>query len=332
MSGKVSIVIIICLVTSVLLCRASAVNKTDEPGKDSSLRVYLPREITIKDDSLKLGQISIIRGAESLAAKAGEIAFGRISVPGQQIVIDRAMVLSRLACNGIPTSKVILTGAEKVTVKQQQRTIKGSEFAELAGAFLTKNPPAASVCRWDAIRIPKDLTIPTEANDIKLFPRLGRSSVRNQAKVHIAVLADGKEIGACEIPFRLKYHYRKAVTTADIPAGTVISSDNVKIEKTISNEPEPAGWKPPYGLIAKRRLCSKTTLLANMVGPVKPAVIVGRNKNVLIRIKLPGLLVTVIGKTLQDGRAGEYIKVRNVDSQRILLARVNEDGSVEPIL
>ncbi|MHC4087226.1 MAG: flagella basal body P-ring formation protein FlgA [Planctomycetota bacterium] len=35
---------------------------------------------------------------------------------------------------------------------------------------------------------------------------------------------------------------------------------------------------------------------------------------------------------MQEGRTGEYIKVRNLNSQRIILARVKEDGTVEPVL
>ncbi|MHC4096376.1 MAG: flagellar basal body P-ring formation chaperone FlgA [Planctomycetota bacterium] len=70
----------------------------------------------------------------------------------------------------------------------------------------------------------------------------------------------------------------------------------------------------------------------HMVGPVKPAVIVRRNQNVVIRIERPLLLITAIGKTMQEGRTGEYIKVRNLNSQRIILARVKEDGTVEPVL
>src|SRR4030042_7134848 len=95
-----------CVVmTFALFCPASANNKTSDSQKDSYLKIYLPREVTVKDNNLSLGQVSIIQGGEPLAAKAGEIALGRISVPGQQIIIDRPMILSRLACNGIPTSK-----------------------------------------------------------------------------------------------------------------------------------------------------------------------------------------------------------------------------------
>ena len=332
MSGKtVSIVVITSLLASIQFGQASTNDKTNDLQKDSPLRIYLPREVTIKDDAIKLGQVSIIRGKESLVARASEIALGRISVPGQKIVVARSMVLSRLACNGIPVSQVALTGAEKITVRQQQRIIKGSEFVELASSFLKKNPPAGSVCQVNPIRIPKDLVLPGVSKDIKLSLRLAGSGARNQAKVQIAVLADGKEIEVREVTFRLKYNCRRVVTLAELVAGTVISAKNVKIEKSVSNYPEPADWKPPYGLVARRKLRANTVIRSDMIGPAKPAVVVGRNQTVVIRIERPGILVTAIGKAMQDGRAGEYIKVRNVDSQRIILAKVNEDGTVEPI-
>jgi flagella basal body P-ring formation protein FlgA len=318
--------------TCVLFCRAAANNKSNNIQKDFNLKVYLPREVTVKNNCLTLGQVSIIRGGESLVAKASEIALGRISVPGQKIIIDRSMVLSRLACDGIPTSKVTLIGAEKITVKQQQKTISGTEFVTLASSYLENNFSNTSVCRWNPIRKPKDFVIPETSKGITFSPRIIQSNVRNQSKVEITVLSGGNKIGVREVNFGLKYNFRQAVTKADIPAGGVISPENIKIEKSLSNYPEPADWKPPYGLIAKRRLPANTVLRSNMVGALKSQIIVKRNQNVVIRIEKPGFLITAMGKTMQDGRVGEYIKIRNVDSQRIIQARINEDGSVEPVL
>ncbi|GAJ02072.1 unnamed protein product, partial [marine sediment metagenome] len=92
------------------------------------------------------------------------------------------------------------------------------------------------------------------------------------------MLSGGKKIGVCEVIFGLKYNFRQAVTKVDIPAGTVISPENVKIEKTVSNYPESAGWKPPYGLIAKRRVPAKTVLGPHMTRPVKSPIIAKRNQ------------------------------------------------------
>ena len=309
----------------------SASSKADTAKKDFGLQVYLPREVTIKNDIPTLGQVGIIRGEESLSAKASEITLGRISLPGQEITVDRRVVLSRLACNGIPSATVVLTGAEKVLVKREHQVIKGSRFVEKALSFVEKNPPDDTVCEFSPIRIPKDLVIHGKNQDMKLLPHLVKSSIRNRAKVRVTVLAQGQEIGMREVSFQLKYNCRRAVTTIDIPRGAVVSPENMKTEKITSNYPESANWVLPYGLITKRRLPANTVIRPDMVELPKPPVLLKRNQNVIIKIDKPGLLVTAIGKTIQEGRVGEYIKVRNVDSQRIILAKVNEDGTVEPV-
>jgi len=298
---------------------------------DSALRIHLLREITIDSNIPNLARVAIIRGNESLVGKAGKVTLGRISAPGQKIVVDRSIVLSRLACSGIPASKVTFTGAERMTVGLQHQIIKGSEFIAAALAFLKKNLPDKSICQFDAVGIPKALVLPGESKDIKLSARLVKSSVRNMGKVRITALCDGKETGLRDLTFRFKYNSRRLVAQVDIPPGTVISPENVKAEKVISNYPESADWIAPYGLVAKRSLPAKTVIRPGMIGPARPQVLLKRHQNVVIKINMFGLLVTANGKTLQEGRLGEYIKVQNADSQRVILAKVNEDGSVEPV-
>ena len=220
----------------------------------------------------------------------------------------------------------------KYNGKQQNQTISSSEFVSLANSFLENNPPGDSVCRWNPIRTPKDFVISATNSDISFSPRLVQTGVRNQARIEITVLSGSSKIGVRQVTFALIYDHQQAVTKIDIPTGGVISPENIRIETTASNDPEPSNWKPPYGLIAKRRLPANTTLRQNMLGPLKSSIIVKRNQNVVIRIEKSGFLITAAGKTMQDGRAGEYIKVRNMDSQRIILARISEDGSAEPVL
>lgn len=321
----------VLMIYCVFFChRASGESST--AGEESLLKIYLPREVAIEDDSLSLGEISIIRGDESLAAKAGEVALGRISAPGQEIVVDRATILSRLASSGIPASKVSFTGAEKTTVGRQNRIIKGDEFVEMASSFLKENPADKSVCQLKPVRIPKDLIISDTAGDIELSSHLVKNNTKNRAKVQIVVLANGEEAGAREVTFRLKYNCRKAITAAELAAGTVINPDNVRIEEVVSDYPEPANWSPPYGLVANRRLAANTVIQPGMVGMRRPEVVIKRNQSVIIRFERPGLSVMAIGKAMKEARAGEYVRVRNIDSKRIILAKVNEDGTVEPVL
>jgi flagella basal body P-ring formation protein FlgA len=328
---KVSLVLVVSLVTVVRFCQASDNSKAESSKQDFALEIHFPREITVKDNHLTLGQVGVIHGNEALVAKASKIALGRISVPGQVIVIDRPVILSRLACSGICASEVKLTGAQQITIRGQKQIITGDEFVELARSFLKKNPPAGSACQLDPVVVPKDLVLPAQAKQVSLSPWSLESSTKNLAKVRVVVFADGKEAAAREVAFRLKYDCRKAVTLVEIAPGEVISPENVKIEKTESDYPEAANWVSPYGLIAKRRLPANTVVHPNAVSPAKSEFIVGRNETVVIRIERPGLLVTALGKAMQTGQEGEYIKVRNMDSQRIILCKVNQDRTVEPV-
>ncbi len=69
-----------------------------------------------------------------------------------------------------------------------------------------------------------------------------------------------------------------------------------------------------------------------MLSAAQTAVLVRRNETVLIRLERPGILVTAMGTSLQEGRTGELVKVRNSDSSRVIVCKVMPDGSVEPAL
>ena len=327
---------IISIILAVFLL-VPANSKADAEQTDSALQIYLPREITIENDVPNLGQVAIIRGEEGLTAKAEQVTLGRISAPGQKIIVDRSTVLSRLASSGIPTSEVTFTGAERTTVSQQHQIIKGEEFVARALAFLEQNPPEASICQYSPVRIPQGLILPAINEDIRLSPCIAKSNIRNQVKVSVSVISGNVEIDVREVAFGLKYNCRRLTTTVDVPKGTVINAENTKVEKFVSDYPEPANWTVPYGFVTKRQLPANTVISKNMIGPadvVAPArqpALLKRNQSVVIKIDSLGLSITAIGRAMEDGRVDEYIKVQNVDSQRIILAKVNEDGSVEPV-
>lgn len=329
--GKAGLLAACLVITCALFCQASAESKADSPEEEFALKIYMPREVTVKNSSLSLGQVSIIRGNAILAAKASKIALGRISAPGQKIVLDRPTLLSRLACSGIPISRVKLTGAEKITVKQLYKTVSGDQFVSLARAFLKSNSRPGSPCRWDPIHTPKGFAVTGPAKDLTFTPRLVASTIKNQAKVEITMLSGGKKICVRKVTFTLKYSCRQAVAKADIAVGEIISQENVKIEEKLSHYPEPTDWKPPFGLIAKRRLLANAVIRPQMIGPVQAPIIVKRNQTVVIRIESSSFVITATGTALQDGKVGEHIKVRNADSRRVIIAKINADGSVKPV-
>jgi len=326
-TGKISFCVLVFVLTAGLAGFAAA----GRAGQPPQLQIYLPRKVIVKDSSLTLGSIGIIRGDEKLAAKAAGVALGQISVPGQEVVINSSAILSRLACSGIDVSKVTLTGAERVTAKQHKNVIDGGDFVALARAFLKGRLADRSISELKCVRTPQSVAVPETAGNIETTAGLLAGEDASRVRVKISVLADGVKLTDRQVDFRLKYNCRQAVTVCDIAPSEVITARNIKVERAVCDRPEPPGWTAPYGSLARRRLRAGTVLLPNMLKRPQGKVIIERNQSVLIKFEKPGLVVTAVGKALQQARAGDYLKVRNVDSQRIILTRAGRDGTVEPV-
>ena len=314
-----------------ILCISTALpGGADEEGTSYSIAIHLPRKVVIDSAVPTVGAIGIARGDEAVLAKAEGVSLGRLSVPGQSLTVSRNVLLSRLASNGIAASEVKLTGAKEVVIRQRGRVIEADRFVELAVAHLKQHPPADSISECSLARKPAELALPGAAETVRLVPRVIAGNTPGLARLQIDVVADGVKVGERIVTFQLKYKGRKFAASVDIPAGAMLTTDNVKTEETVSRHPVFPASATPYGMVAKRSIPANTTIKPAMIGPVEPPLILKRNHAVMIRIQRFGLLVTAMGKALEDGRLNEFIKVQNVDSGRIIIGKVKNDGTVEP--
>lgn len=298
------------------------------------LKIYLPREARVEEQEVTLGDISVVRGEPDVIKRAGQINLGRLSMPTRDMIISRTMILGRLTNSGFKTGDIEITGAQKVIVTQRRQIIRADKITEEAESFLKRNFPDKSVCQYEAIGSIDDFILPAEAEKIELQPSLITGDWRNRVKVGVTVIADGVNLGIREVEFRLNYLYRKAIALRDIAPGEIITKDNTKIIQEVSREAEALQWHVPYGLAAKRPIAANSPVTQGMVGPVRREVLVKRNRHVMVIFERPGLSVTAVGKAMDDGREGDYIKVRMQikDSPRIIYAKVKNNGTVEPLI
>lgn len=299
---------------------------------ETLLQIHLPREIRVEKSQLNLGQISVVRGPNTMVAQAATIDLGHFSVPGQRLVLDRPTILSRLASSGIPATQVRFTGADAVSVRRQQKIIETADFIEAAEAFLRQYPATRSAATMIPVIRPKDLVLLKLPEEVELTCGFARRGARSYVTVEIQVRVDGQEVGTRDVAFRVKFERRQLVALEQIPEGALLSAENVRIETVESDRPEPAGWKPPYGQAVTRTVPANAEIRPDMVGPARSTTVVHRNEIVEIRLERPGMVVSAMGTALQEAYGGEVLKVRNADSNRIILCRVKADGTVEPIL
>jgi len=215
------------------LCWSSMDNASANAASQSRLTIHLPRNVAVESENLTLGQIAVVTGEEALVAKARDIELGRISVAGQNITIDRSLILSRLACSGMPACNPVMSGADKVTVRRMAKVIKSSNIIESASSFLAGSIKERAIARWEPVRTPEDVILPAQTQNVELVPRLVSRGVNGQAITEVGVVADGKQIETRQVIFRAKYNVHRAITVMDVKEGATLTANNTRIENVV---------------------------------------------------------------------------------------------------
>lgn len=325
MKNKIYITAFLCIL--LFSCAAAA----HAAPASKTMQIHLPRQIILEDETIKLGQVAVMMGEDSLVESASKIALGKFSVPGQEIVIDKSAIISLLAGNSVNTKKVKFTGAEKIIVKQNLEIITAKQLVDTAVKFLKESQKYSSAGQFSPVRLPKNITIPSDCNNIKITPTLVANSTAAYAAVQLKIDVDGRKTQTINLPFKIRYKIHKAVSIAEIPQGQIITPDKVKFITELSDTPQPPDWTAPFGLVAKSKIPANSIIEGDIAAEEITEVIIERNQSVVIKVDRPGLLLSVSGKAMEKGSLGQYIKVRNIDSDRIILAKILEDGTVEPV-
>ena len=300
-------------------------------GPDEQVRIHLPREIEVESGSLTINSIGVVVCADvKLAAQAGAVAMGRGPWAREEIVIDRRTILSRLAANGIDKKQVKLSGARKVKVRHKEQLVGTEKIVGAAKAFLAKSGSESEESIWQLVGKPGEL-MATGSKDFELQARLARQISSNRVIVEISAVGADGVVGRSKSTFQKAYVWRQVVAVKKIRAGGVITPGNTKI-RSVSISNKPRAWVSPYGMVARRSVEVGTVIGPGVVMEKTRQTIVRRGQTVVMRIKGPGFTVSTIGQVLQDGRDGDFIKVRNIDTKRVVSARVRFDGTVEPII
>lgn len=78
--------------------------------------------------------------------------------------------------------------------------------------------------------------------------------------------------------------------------------------------------------VAKRTLIAGKPISLSALGE---PILVNRGQSAKLVFNSGDLVITAMGVALQPGAAGDFIKIRNVDSGRVVTGTVMEDGSIQ---
>lgn len=217
----------------------------------------------------------------------------------------------------------IFNGASAATVgpeqvlAQVQQAARAHVLAQAAGAGLSEPMAEVSVVRGSRPLAACGRAVTVEAVDARLPSRM-----------RFAAVCPGADGWRYEFVVRAQVSAPVVVSATDIPAGKVLTDEDLLLERHELASLTDAVASPGavVGLSGKRMLRAGEVL---RMGLLAAPMVVKRGDAVTIVARREQIEVSMAGEALDSGARGALVRVRNANGA-VLRARVTGAGTVEP--
>ncbi|HWY86100.1 MAG TPA: flagellar basal body P-ring formation chaperone FlgA [Gemmataceae bacterium] len=252
--------------------------------------VALFPEAVIDDSMVTLGQIAKLSGGPDTLRKW----LGKLDVAEFKLGVAHGMVLCeqvrfRLLLSGLEEGHFQLSGAKRTVILESEEPATFRKIVSAAEqALRAKHPGAGSLTAIRGVNVP---VVALRTGERVRFDAKVKDQDAGRAVVNVALMVNGKTREVVPVQFEI-------------------------------TETEPA-----LKAAAPARPGISTALYTTPARDSRPA-LVKSNDSVRIFANIGAARLEALGEALQDGRVGEVIRVRNVESNRVVHGRVQANGMV----
>lgn len=296
------------------------------PATAQALVIQFRGEAAVNEKIIRLGDIADITPAGYKASIWRDRKVTRSPGPGKIKIIAAQSVITPFS--RLPGADMIKwQGADSITVKREAIIIDRQKIENIIAGFLQENlfrlPEAA--LRFQVIRAPEQIILPTGRLEYQVIP--SNQEIIGSSSFAIIFSVDGKVVENCTVRGKLEAIARVVIAVVRIRKGEIITPQKLKLtDMDISRVDSP--YRLPrqvIGMQAKRTITAgKPLTTLNVEAPP----VVRRGELVKIIAKSGRMQISTTGIATMDGRPGDSIRVKNIESDRLINGRVDSAGVV----
>ena len=145
----------------------------------------------------------------------------------------------------------------------------------------------------------------------------------------VTILVDGQPFRHARVSARIEVYKPVLCAVRGLKRGQIIRPGDLK-QVTMPLSRLKAGYfqqeKAVLGLAARRSLRPGQIVTSDVL--TKPAV-VKRGSRVMIVAQCPGIIVRVPGEVEEKGAIGDFVRVKNISSRKVIIAQVHDSRTVK---
>jgi flagella basal body P-ring formation protein FlgA len=290
---------------------------------------------TASGTQVTLGDIAEIRGCEGPQSdRLARLDLTELPLSSEAILVSQQQIGFRLQLAGLAADAYRLQGPRYVRVSRPAGEGLDAKIAAVARQALQQKLSSQSadvrIELAQAVNLPP---LSADGADIHLEAEV-RSPVMPPCRVgvEVAIYVRGARRTGVIVYLDVKKLQPVPVAVRRIEIGEVFNADNVRLERLIVENTQRAGAAAAglMGRRARRPVSAGHPIEPDDVETDTPAAIVIHQNDLVHLIATVGpLQVKTRGEAMQDGRVGQLIQVRNLDSKNTVTGRVVDRSTVE---
>ncbi len=286
---------------------------------------------TVPGETYTLGEVAEFDGFDVPAiAELAQVALGRSPVPGRTAFLNEQFIRSRLT--GMPVAeRVRIEVPKNAQVARTGQLIRGTDVEQLVKAQALKDSQApADDVKLEVLSTVQDVQLPTGAVDWEIAQMGKNLSPSGDRSYQVAAKLEGKEAWRTIVRVRQKVYQMVVQASKPLRRDQVIGKDDVTEVRRVMPAGRDAGFigsaKLAIGMRTKRPVGQDEPIHDGML-QAQTAVNEGGRVTIVFQSNL--LRMEVPGVAMVSGQIGQFIPVRNLDTNRIVYGIVQPDESVK---
>ncbi|MFO0982171.1 MAG: flagellar basal body P-ring formation chaperone FlgA [Planctomycetota bacterium] len=294
------------------------------------LEVVLDQQALVARAVFTIGDVAELSPADHpLRAAVLAIPLGPAPRPRATRIVTTQGVLFALQDHGIDLARVKISGAVECQVAVRPSVLKGEDLLERAKAYLAAEIKTTDPYELEAPDAPPDIDLPAfEDAPVIRFDHGKNPVAAGPVRVSVAVDVGGQTYTRIALTFRLRLFADVYVAASFIARGTTLVSAPIvpaRVERSVMRGEPLVSLEQLNGLVARRDVREGEMLC--LEDGVRPIVLKSGDP-VTIVVTRGQLTITAKGQARGDGAVGDLVAVQNLDTKRVLKARIDGPGLV----
>lgn len=308
-----------------------------EPGGTGTVLVVLSATSTVANPRILIRDVATMEGGTpELRQQIANLDLADFPSDSRTLRLTRDQLFYRIRVSNIDPRLYRVEGAAATEVSISSYLVPEEDLVAAAKQCVLQRLPGKP--EDIAIQLVQPIrgvhAVDGKKDEVRLEPEL-HSAVAPLGKVHVEVAICVRDERRALVPVYLdvKLYQTLAVCSRRIERGEGLTANNIywdrraldSLNSYATPEDVQAGRRAKHLLAAGQVVVTADLEVSDKENPV----LVKQRELVRLVARLGPLQVVALGEALQDGRVGQSISVRNVDSKKVVLGRVVDRSIVE---